>query len=253
MSSAQNLQSILVSLQSTYGTETFSAAMAALSAPPSVAAKAPEQAKKVKIQKKSKEPVEAPPSDSASSPEKAPRTQSATQKAWTAFVAEQGSTEAFASWKSAQPEQKGNLKMVFAKTVKEANPEAYKTWAASWVSDHGSDAPAAPPAPPASEPADAEKKKRGRPAGFKMSEEAKAKAAATRAAKKDGKSNAAAAAAVPLPASPPPGVLVNEYELLEIDGETYFYDEEKGFCFKNENGEAGDFAGTFDGVDFRPC
>jgi hypothetical protein len=252
MSSAQTLQSILASLQSTYGPETFSAAMAALSAPPSVAAKAPEQSKKVKIQKKSKEPTEAPPSDSASSPEKAPRTQSATQKAWTAFVAEQGSTEAFSSWKSAQPEQKGNLKMVFAKTVKEANPDAYKSWASAWVSDH-SDAPLAPPAPPAASAEEKEKKKRGRPAGFKMSEETKAKAAATRAAKKEGKSNAAAASAVPLPASPPPGVLVNEYEELEIDGESFFYDETRGFCFKNEDGEPGDYAGTFDGVDFHPC
>jgi len=247
MSSAQTLQSILVSLQSTYGPETFSAAMAALSAP-SVTAKVPEERKKVKIQKKSKEPTEAPPSDSASSPEKAPRTQSATQKAWNAFVAEQGSTEAFSSWKSAQPEQKGNLKMVFAKTVKEANPDAYKSWASAWVSEHGSDAPAPALAPPPLPAA----KKRGRAPGFKMSEETKAKAAATRAAKKAGKSNAAIASDVALPPSPAASVSAS-FEELEIDGESFFYDEDKGLCYKNEDGVPGDYAGTFDGVDFHPC
>lgn len=252
MSSAQTLQSILVSLQSTYGPETFSAAMAALSAP-SVTAKVPEERKKVKIQKKSKEPTEAPPSDSASSPEKAPRTQSATQKAWNAFVAEQGSTEAFSSWKSAQPEQKGNLKMVFAKTVKEANPDAYKSWASAWVSEHGSDAPApAPPSLPAASAEEKVKKKRGRAPGFKMSEETKAKAAATRAAKKAGKSNAAIASDVALPPSPAASVSAS-FEELEIDGESFFYDEDKGLCYKNEDGVPGDYAGTFDGVDFHPC
>ena len=116
MTSIQSIQSILQSLKS-MDEKAFSAAVAAVQGP------SVHKMVKVKVA-----PSVAPsvPSvhEEAKEEAKAPRVQSLTQKAWTAFVKEQGATEPFKTWKAQQVEQKGNLAMVYAKTIKDANPEA---------------------------------------------------------------------------------------------------------------------------------
>jgi hypothetical protein len=258
MTSIQSIQSILQSLKA-MDEKAFSAAVAAV--------QAPSVHKMVKVKVKVASAPSAPSASSAPAAEdkeeaKAPRVQSLTQKAWTAFVKEQGATEPFKTWKSQQVEQKGNLAMVYAKTIKDASPEDYKSWTEAWLL-RNQEAPASVPAPSPSAPAppsppaasvgsetSSEKKKRGRAPGFHVSEETKAKAKATREAKKTAKvSSAVAAAAEPLPASDDEEE--KEYEQIEVDGQTLFWDKESGACFATNDGEVGEQTGTFDGIAFK--
>ena len=249
MTSIQSIQSILQSLKA-MDEKAFCAAVAAV--------QAPSVHKMVKVKVASGPSAPSAPAAEDKEEAKAPRVQSLTQKAWTAFVKEQGATEPFKTWKSQQVEQKGNLAMVYAKTIKDASPEDYKSWTEAWLL-RNQEAPASVPAPSPSAPAppsppaasvgsetSSEKKKRGRAPGFHVSEETKAKAKATREAKKTAKLGAAAAE--PLPASDDEEEV--EYEQIEVDGQQLLWDKESGNCFADNSGELKKM-GVFDGIAFK--
>lgn len=183
MASIKSIQDILSTYQKAYGAEALMAELAAFQKSPS----APAPSKKVVVVKKgAPASAEAPSSSASSVASEAKEKKVRGPSAWNVYiekVAGKGKDETpeFSAWKTLQVEKKGNLKMVFAKEQKAADPEGYKSFAAAFEPSVPAPAPSAPapkpsaPAPKASVPSSSasvssessDKKKAGRPKGSK--------------------------------------------------------------------------------------
>lgn len=278
MASIKSIQDILFTYQKVYGTEALMAELNAFQKGSSFSSSsAPQEPEKSKKGKKA----------SSEAKEKKPRGPSA----WNAFiesVAGKGKDETpeFSSWKATQVDQKGNLKMVFAKEVKEKDPESYKLFEAGFKkstpapsspaeSDAESEAPSAP-APKAEAPVSSgasvtsegsTKKKAGRPKGSKNKPKDNAKVDSSdsesekaekpkpkKVSKKVAKKAEEKPAAVPLPDSDSEEEgEVSEMSAIFIDGAPYFWDEASGKVFVRKDSFMGDLAGTFDGITLTPA
>jgi hypothetical protein len=175
MASIKSIQDILSTYQTAYGAEALMAELALFQKSPSA------PSKKIVVAKK----AAAEASSSASSVvSEAKEKKVRGPSAWNVYiekVAGKGKDETpeFSAWKTLQVEKKGNLKMVFAKEQKAADPAGYKSFAEAFEPSVPAAAPkpSAPkaPAPKASVPSSSasvasdtsDKKKAGRPKGSK--------------------------------------------------------------------------------------
>lgn len=273
MASIKSIQDILFTYQKVYGTEALLAELNAFQKGGSTetVTAAPEK-------KKSKKSSSASSVASSETKEKKPRGPSA----WNAFievVAGKGKDETpeFSAWKATQVDQKGNLKMVFAKEMKAKDPESYKLFESGFKKTApAAEAPSVPeaaaPKPEAEAPVSSAssvtsegstKKKAGRPKGSKNkpkdtakvdSSDSEAEAKPKKVVKKAVKKPAAAPAPAPLPESDSEEEgEVSEMSAITIDGASYFWDEASGKVYESIDGAMGDLAGSFDGITLTPA